>query len=245
MKRILIFCLIVFSIVDVFSQAENLRFGFTASPGISWWKPDNSQHSSGGARFGLDYGVLLDYKFGNNERYAIGTGLILTLDGGKLVSEGTEMQIIPGQGEGEPDDTIYKAGKVALTGKLQHIQIPLTLKLRSNEIGYITYYGAFGVIPSFTIRRRVDFDKTLDGVSVLAGDNDDFKNVPFYPNTIKNVNPFNFGLNFEAGLEYSVSDNTSLVGGLYFTNGFVNQLDDDDKERVATRNFGIRIGVLF
>ncbi|MBK6340819.1 MAG: hypothetical protein IPF63_14960 [Bacteroidetes bacterium] len=52
-------------------------------------------------------------------------------------------------------------------------------------------------------------------------------------------------MSFEAGLEYSMTENTALVGGLFFTNGFINQLDDDDKERVATRNFGIRIGVLF
>ena len=90
MKRILFILIAIFSLQIVKGQNENLRFGFTASPGLTWWKPDNTAHESGGARFALNYGVLIDYKFGNNSRYALSTGLLLTLDGGKLVGTGTQ-----------------------------------------------------------------------------------------------------------------------------------------------------------
>ncbi|MBK8673647.1 MAG: outer membrane beta-barrel protein [Bacteroidetes bacterium] len=233
MKRILFILITIFSLQIVKGQNENLRFGFTASPGLTWWKPDNTAHESGGARFALNYGVLIDYKFGNNSRYALSTGLLLTLDGGKLVGTGTQF------------DTITHNVVTTMTTKTQHLQIPMALKLRSNEVGYITYYGSLGIIPAFTIRRRADLKKSIDDVVVINEENIDAKNLDFYPNKIKNINPFDLGLSFEAGLEYSMTENTALVGGLFFTNGFINQLDDDDKERVATRNFGIRIGVLF
>lgn len=255
MKRILFILIAFFSVQLVNGQSENLRFGFTASPGLTWWKPDNTAQESGGARFSLNYGVLIDYKFGNNERYALATGLILTLDGGKLVGSGTQDEIIDLSGERLGNynpfnasrlfDTITHNVVTTMTAKTQHLQIPLALKLRSNEIGYITYYGSLGIIPSFTIRRRADFTKSVDDAVVANFENIDAKNLDFYPNKINNINPFDLGLSFEAGLEYSMTENTALVGGLFFTNGFINQLDDDDKERVATRNFGIRIGVLF
>ena len=258
MKRILFILIAIFSLQIVKGQNENLRFGFTASPGLTWWKPDNTAHESGGARFALNYGVLIDYRFGNNSRYALSTGLLLTLDGGKLVGTGTQDEIIDLGGGGErfgifnnntlrlpPFDTITRNIVTTMTTKTQHLQIPMALKLRSNEVGYITYYGSLGVIPAFTIRRRADLKKSIDDVVIINEENIDAKNLDFYPNKIKNINPFDLGLSFEAGLEYSMTENTALVGGLFFTNGFINQLDDDDKERVVTRNFGIRIGVLF
>lgn len=255
MKRILFILVSFFSLQIVNGQSENFRFGFTVSPGLSWWKPDNTAHESGGARFALNYGLLLDYKFGNNDRYALATGLTLTLDGGKLVGTGTETFINQNEERNgifagyNPSkiitDTVVSNITTTMTAKLQHLQIPFALKLRSNEVGYITYYGSFGLIPAFTIRRRADLIRTVDNVTVTDLNNIEAKNLDFYPNKINNINPFDLGLTFEAGLEYSMTENTALVGGLYFTNGFINQLDDNDGERVATRNFGIRIGVLF
>lgn len=231
-------------------DGERFRFGFTASPGINWWKPDNKIMKSDGARFSFNYGIICDYKFGNNERYAFGTGLTIGIAGGKLTSS-----IV--------DSVLTDMGNVGVavisnfTGKLQYLQIPATLKLRSNPVNDFTYYGAFGLLPEIIIRRRAAYmheiasSSPVDGppvITTLSSDNDKIIDIPFYnggSNKINNVIPFNLGLTIEGGCEYSFTENTAMVMGLFFTNGFMNVINDDDKERVASRNMGIRLGFLF
>lgn len=230
-------------------DGDRFRFGFTANPGINWWKPDNEMIKGDGARFSFQYGIICDYKFGNNDRYAFGTGLTIGMSGGKLVSSTTDSVM------GELG-MVYADVTSSMTGKLQYLQIPATLKLRSNQVNDFTYYGAFGLLPEFIIRRRAAIryedlqalPQDGTGIVVLENDNQKLVDLPFYngsTNVIKRVMPVNLGLQVEGGVEYSFTENTSLVMGLFFTNGFMNVLNDSDKERVASRNFGMRIGFLF
>ncbi len=247
-KYILLFSLLI--VAKSFAlDGDRFRFGFTANPGINWWKPDNQLMKSDGARFSFQYGIICDYKFGNNDRYAFGTGLTIGMSGGKLTSAIRD-SVMGDMG------MVYADVASNITGKLQYLQIPATLKLRSNQVNDFTYYGAFGLLPEFIIRRRaaIRFEDLQalpqDGTTVIVTENDNLKliDVPFYnggTNAIKRVMPFNLGLQVEGGVEYSFTENTSLVLGLFFTNGFMNVLNDEDKERVAARNFGMRIGFLF
>jgi long-subunit fatty acid transport protein len=215
-----------------FSQeAQGLRFGFTASPGISWMTPDNEQHEKDGSRFAFTYGVLVDYKFGGNERYAIQTGLGITMAGGKLLATS-----LP-----DSNDVTYQA---KLTPKLQHLEIPIGLKLRSNDVNDLVYYGLFGLTPGFVIRNRAAYEFT-DSLGTVASDNIRMKDLKYYPTNVERSVPFNLGLQIEAGIEYSFTENTALVAGIFFNNGFTNVLKDEDDERVVLRRFGIRLGVLF
>lgn len=253
-KYLILFYLLI--VANSFAlDGDRFRFGFTANPGINWWKPDNQLMKSDGARFSFQYGIICDYKFGNNDRYAFGTGLTIGMSGGKLTSSTIDSVMSEVQQESRMG-MIYADVTSTITGKLQYLQIPATLKLRSNQVNDFTYYGAFGLLPEFIIRRRaairfedlqaMPFDGT--GIVVTESDNTKLVDVPFYnggTNVIKRVMPVNLGLQVEGGVEYSFTDNTSLVVGLFFTNGFMNVLNDDDRERVAARNFGMRIGFLF
>ena len=71
------------------------------------------------------------------------------------------------------------------------------------------------------------------------------QDVKFYPNMIEKVKPFNIGLYVEAGLEYNITDRTVLVAGPFFNTGFLDMFKDNDDERIVSRQFGIRIGILF
>ena len=42
--------------------------------------------------------------------------------------------------------TNYFTGKLDRTYRLQYVNIPILLKMRTNEIGYMTYFGAIGFI---------------------------------------------------------------------------------------------------
>ena len=53
-------------------------------------------------------------------------------------------------------------------------------------------------------------------------------------------------LTLGAGLEYSMAENTAIMAGIFFQNGFANVIDDDIDDNSSTlKQFGIRLGVLF
>ncbi|MCO5247633.1 MAG: PorT family protein [Chitinophagales bacterium] len=231
MKKILFtFTLGLFSLT-AFSQT-NFRFGFTTSPGFSWYSVDSKLQKSEGAKFTFNYGAIMDLNIGTDERYAISTGLDINLEGGKLRGF-----------------SLDKTAESSITAKVQYLEIPIALKLRSNESAQnLTYYGSLGIINGFRIRARGKYAFQPDmvlGKSSIEESNIKIKDLPFYPSNIKKISPYQLSLHFEAGIEYRVSDNTSVIGGLYFRNGFTNIVKDSDDDRVVARGIGIRLGVMF
>lgn len=230
-KSFLIITLLLLSIT-AFAQS-NVRFGFTTSPGISFYSADHKYHDSKGGRFSFNYGAIVDFVIDNNERYTITSGLTIDMTGGNL--------------KGVSADGLHRASMVT---KAQYLEIPIGLKLRSNETSSnFTFYGTLGIVNGFKIRSRANYEYTgigLEGVEISYSEkNIRVKDLDFYPNAIKKINPYHMALHFEAGTEFRISDNTSLVGGLYFRNGFTNVIKDKDNERVVARGLGLRIAVMF
>ena len=107
----------------------DFRFGLTASPLMSWNNADAQTIDSDGSNLGFQYGILADLNF--EERYAFSTGILITHSGGSIVSD---------------LDTSF----VTLDQNLQYIEVPVTLKLKTSQVGYLSYYGQFGFTPSGT-----------------------------------------------------------------------------------------------
>src|SRR6185436_15972364 len=105
---------------------------------------------------------------------------------------------------------------VVTSPNLQYVELPLTLKLKTNEIGYMTYFLQVGVAPGVNIRSRADVTTTtqIDGKQ---------------PTTVKetgidikdNINNINLSMVISAGVEYNLSGNTNLLLALTFNNGFL------------------------
>lgn len=209
---------------------DAIRFGITANPGLVWVKPDNTNISSNGVRFGFDFGLVFDYVFGQQDRYAFNSGINLLISGARLKGTAADSS-------GVTSD---------LTARINYLEIPLTVKLRSNEVGYLTYYGQLGLTPQFAVRSRADYTLT-DSVGMVTADvkNAKLRDIPVEPVTIDKVRPFNLGLVVEAGIEYALTENTALVGGIFFNAGFLDMFKDADSERVVSRSIGLRISVLF
>lgn len=102
-----------------------------ATPTISWLRVDAEGLSNDGIRIGFTYGLVTEFKFSSN--YAFATGIDVSYRGGKFK---------------------YSLGDddVSFTQKLQFLDVPVALKLRTNEIGYMKYYGTFGFLPGVIIR---------------------------------------------------------------------------------------------
>ena len=226
MKKIntlILFCLLT---MMSFAQAtktttNKYRLGFKVSPNISWLASDNSNMAVGDKSLHFGYGLNFDIFFAEN--YAIGTGFNINNTGGKY-SYFAQFTGDDVNASGVAIANMNQVGSISRDLRLQYLQIPLTFKMKTNEIGYLTYWGQFGLGLNMNLKALsnddIDFlsyqDKsTLDWVTSnrlsSSESSQDIKN---------EINIFSSNLIFAAGIEYNLSGNTSLLAGLTFQNGF-------------------------
>lgn len=229
MKRIALILLISLFTLDSFGF-NRVQFGLTFSPTINWYRVDEETSKNDGVRLGMSYGLLFDYNIAEN--FAFSTGMMLSHNGGKVQF-----------GQVMVNDTL-KDIRVNDLYRLQHIEFPITLKLKTNQIGYITYYGQFGGLAGFRVRARADRSSSNDSV-IEEFENRDVRN-PDSDHVIKGINFFDLNLLVGGGIEYALSGSTSLVAGVYYSNGFINMVRERNSDEKITQNqVGIRLGVVF
>ncbi len=174
------------------AQAD-FRLGFKGHPLFATLKPNSDYHSSASTRIGFSYGVMFDYYM--QENYAFSSEFAITSMGGKV--------------EYSRADTT-----IASDVRLRYIEIPLTLKLRSNEIAdNIKIYGRFGVSLAINVKATAELEY-LKGNANYA--NDDIKKAGTY------VQPINTSLVIGGGVEYAVGDNLDIIAGITYSGGFMN-----------------------
>ncbi|MFN3939823.1 MAG: porin family protein [Chitinophagales bacterium] len=219
-KIVLIFCLALLTAYSV--NAQNFRFGLTASPVLSWFSVAGSDIESDGVRLGFQYGLLFEPEIGQVDRYVFSTGVIINMVGGYLFAEDAA------------------ANNYYSSIRAHYIEVPLTIKLRSNEINYMRYYGLFGITPGINIKARYDLE---DGNGNLLVEDYDLKDGTSAGDKYK---LFNLNLTLGLGAEYSLSETTTLTGGIFFQNGFTNVFKSSQtSEAIQLKQLGFRIAILF
>lgn len=219
----------MFATANAQSDVPAVRVGITASPAISWFKGADKNVSSGKIRMGLEYGLLLDINLSkNNANYVIETGVTGILMGGNASYDSLVVNQNP---------QVFAPNGVNARYKMQYVNIPISLKLKTNEIGYITYYGQLGFVPGFKVAGRVDSDYLGYENEKLGKDNETIFNAPL----------FALGLTVGGGIEYALNDRTALVVGLNFVNNFTNgiKIKTEDKDKQAFKYLLLRVGILF
>jgi hypothetical protein len=214
MKKTLLITLLMCIAATMFAQ--KVRIGLSFSPTFGFLRTLDPNQEPSGSRAGFSYGLLLDYRIDNNERYAFSTGLLHSLTGGNYIETDTS----------GVDTTITH------NLKPQYLNVPITLRLRTNEIGYITYYGQFGLNLGAMISPREN------RVSVPPQPTDG-NNVRIENNVIPNI-----ALQIGGGIEYSLSGATALLLGLFYDNGFTG-LVNNEFDKITLRNIGLRAGIFF
>ena len=135
MKKTLVLIALLAIIFGSFAQ-RNFQLGLHFSPNIGWLKPNGSNTQADGSKIGYTFGVIGDFNI--TENYIFSTGLGITNTGFSLVKPDAQTFVnnlgaeVPGY------------GKTTSEIRLNYVDIPLTLKLRTNEIGYMKYYGKVG-----------------------------------------------------------------------------------------------------
>ena len=196
---------------------QKFHFGLKVSPAFSWMKVDGTDIESDGGRFGMAYGLMTEFAISKN--YSFATGVDVSYRSGKLVG------MDPFNGE-----------KFSGIQKLQYVEIPIGLKLKTNEIGYITYYGQFGVLPGLLVKSKEDRNYESESVPDISGNGNQSK---FYP-----INAY---LNVGAGIEYNLGGNSAFTVGLRYNNGLIDIYKGSDNESLQFRTDGVvmDIGVFF
>ncbi|MES2827208.1 MAG: porin family protein [Bacteroidota bacterium] len=222
MKRTIISLLLLFFAGTIFAQDSSspyygFRLGLTAHPTIGWVKPDIGK--SNGVALGFSYGLIGDFNFTQN--YSFATGLTITTINGKSSEVLTSQSL-----GGAPVQSEYQ-----LKYKLQYVEVPLTLKLKTVKINNVRYYGQFGLSNNIKIGAKQNIDITGGSSSKGIDVSDDIK---FY----------RAGLIIGAGAEFDISTNSSITTGLTFNNGFTD-ITNDKSTTVRNHYIGINFGVFF
>lgn len=242
MKKPLLVTLLVASFLSSKALTDKIRLGFVASPGISWFQPSGNNVKQGAIRYGMNYGVVLDYYF-KDQNYGIQTGLYGGMDNGELKNR----DVFVGNDGGFVSERYFN----------QYVAVPLYLKLKTNPIKNFRFFGQVGFSLVGTVSARATYDKpvsnrydlTLPIPVEVTKENILTKNNVISQNVVSNFrsNYFDFRLSVGAGFEYDVADNVAVTFGVFYHNGFINVLADQDakKNPILVRNLLFSCGVMF
>lgn len=219
MKRFLVIFIFLGAFMSVCAQTTNLKFNVEVDPQFGWFGSDHSRVEPDGSVFHVRAGLNMDYFFAENYAFAMGFsinnlgGSLLYADSTEFSSRGESLWIEPGQ-----------SAKL----NLQYIDIPVGLKLKTEELGYLTLFLQLGFNAMFNLNAKASSkDASLEKEDVR-----------------ESINLFCLGYHAGIGAEYSLGGNTALVGGLRWSSGLTD-VTDNDRANVRLNAISIHLGVLF
>jgi hypothetical protein len=252
MKKIVVFAAFFAFVLAANAQEESLRFGFQLSPTFSWMNTNTNKINSSGTNLGLKMAMIGEYYFAEN--YALTSGIGFAFNqGGTLQYElpgcywRNSNLDLPASFRSETFNCDSLPAGVKLKYQLQYLEIPIGLKMRTREFGYVRYY----LEPALTLGINTQATGDVKG----RGIGNDVEKVDISGD----ANALNLAWGVGGGVEYSISENTSFVGGLAFQIGFADVSDDgavvfDERAENGTRrenskaknnNIIIRLAVMF
>ena len=201
------------------SLGQGFHLGLTLSPNTGFAVPRDFSHESVASSMHFGYGFIFDAKF--TETYAIGTGINVFHTGGVIGYFASNQASQPSA-----------IDRIELTQRLQYVELPLTFKMRTKEIGYTTYWGQFGLGLGLNVRaegaekrKTVAFlnDSTqLWEPAVNAAVIQESHDISL----VEQTRLFRPALIIGLGLERRFTGTTALVMGIRYNVGIRNQYED-------------------
>jgi len=212
MKKIAVLALFLALISFNAIAQGDLRFGVQASPSFSWLDSDDKFVNSNGTNLGLRLGVFGEYYFQENYAFTTGIGFAFGQGGTLLFDERgqfwTKTEDLP-----SAIDTIPAGAD--LKHRVQYVEIPVGLKLRTREFGHIRAFAEPNL--TFGFKSKALGDLTAEGFG------DETKDL----NIKKEINGLAMSWGFGVGGEYSVSTATAVIAGIYYQRVFTDVTDDN------------------
>lgn len=218
MKRILATSIMLGTIISLHAQTP-LRFNVHMDPQFAWFNSDDETVEPDGSIFHLQAGLQMDYFFAENYAFALGVGInnlggnLLYADSTEFSSKGETLLVEPGQ---------------SVKLNLQYIDIPVGLKLKTEELGYATFFLQLGFNPMINLNAKA----TSEDASF---EKEDIR---------ESVNLFCLGYHAGLGVEYKLGGSTAVIGGIRWTSGLTD-VTDNDRANVKLSALSIHMGILF
>lgn len=216
------------------NDLKNFRFGLKITPSINWLEPSGKIISMDGVRARYGGGLITEFRL--SKVVCIETGVQIDIDGGKLKynngGPSNSGSNTVSYYYSTLDDKIVNYDPVLanapsyqhfqLNGrsyKTTYITIPVALKMKTKEIGALTYYGQIGVNNSFRWKAFADDQLQIinDNTNVLGSTESKTK-----IDITQDMSVYTASLNFGIGAEMNLAGSTSLTFGLNYNQGFTN-----------------------
>lgn len=217
MTRIVL--ILVFFYCTAILSGQRLEIGVYTEPQLAWITSNEGTVTGNGSILHLNTGAELDLFFMPN--YAFTIGFSLNNQGGKLLyADSTEFQ--------QTTTSLSVPPGTSLKHNLQYLGVPLGLKLKSEEMGYSTFFVHAGLYPLFNL-------KSTTSSEILGLVRENIK---------PEIHLFSLNYFVEAGVEYRLAGNTALIFGLKWTAGF-NDVTANDFTNNNLNSAGLHLGVVF
>jgi len=227
MKKITVILMLLGSIfiTGAFAQSKPFRLGLKLSPSFGWLNPNTKGYESLGSKFGFGVGFISDITM--TENYFFTTGIDMEWNYGGLKYDDKQ------------NDSI---GTMSRDYKLKYLDIPLSIKMKTNQFDEWAFFGQLGLVPGFRLGAKSDdlFDPE-NGKSVETTDNDITDDIQLFRTSIL----------FGGGGEYYIDESTCLFVSLSFKYGITNVLkgtnavDNSLNQKAHYNGLQLNLGVIF
>ncbi|HEY3371992.1 MAG TPA: outer membrane beta-barrel protein [Prolixibacteraceae bacterium] len=216
MKRITLLSALMIIALSSWSQTR-LQLSFTAAPSVNWMHTTSQDVVQQKAKLGYDFGIMGDVYFSENENYSLLTGLQVVNTGGTL----TFRDPYTFGGESLPMNSEIRY-------RLRYLDVPLCLKLRTDEFHRAYYWGIFGLSALINVGANADYGN--------------FKRA----NIHDEINMFNVAMNVGVGFDFDLGASNSISAGLIFQNGLADvTTDDTHTDKTIINSLKLRLGLIF
>jgi len=192
------------------AQEQKFHFGLKVAPTVAWMKPDTKGLNKNGSKLGFSYGLVGESSFAPN--YSLTYGVQVTYRGG-IINYDTSA-IFP-----------------RTSFVLKYVELPIGIKMKTNEFNRYRYFGQFGLVPGLNLSAKAatEQDSNIESKAYITD--------------------FNMSMMIAVGTEYTISGSTTFLASLEFNNGFVDVLaksKDTDPEFNAISNYvALNLGIMF
>ena len=226
---------------------KSYAFGFKLGPNFNWIGSTTGEAQN--ERLKTDFNLGFDAEFYFTDNYAIVTGLNVNFINGRYTYE--DMR--------DPYATeSFKMGTVDRTFKTTAFEIPLMVKMMTEQFGLFKYFAelgvGFGLSPRVNVKDTFQFDQETNPIPL---DND------IYRRASEEYTSLRFDVRGAFGLQYTIQGTTRVFADVYYAHNFLNSIqwigknyrkyyngNKDLGERpnnlnVVQNQFGIEVGILF
>lgn len=220
-RRILFIAVILLTFSNVMNaQYKPIVIGIGLNPGLSWIQPENNHYTSDGVSFSYSYGVDMNFYFAKN--YSFSTGLQIQHYKGKV----SYPDLFSPSGNGDDWENVNSNS----TYKYMAFHIPTYLKMKTNPIGYNSYFAEFGLSFLFPLKAEQSTSSTTSSGQTIDEGNE---------NVMSTTNFVSANLLIGIGIELPFSGDTKFQISLRYLNGLssisnANAFKTDENGNVST-----------